>query len=406
MGRRHLRGYAELAAARPGLVELAAVIDLAEDRAQFLAGEAEELLGTRPRAFAALEAALAAVPELAAVDVVTSARSHHELAGAALDAGLHVLVEKPMAVTVRACRQMRAAADRSDRLLSVAENFRRDPIARLAQALLKAGAVGEPRTVLETHTGGGDELFLTPWRHLREEGGLLLDVGVHMADLLLHFLGPVREVFGLARLVETRRRRTAPRGGFYARFAAELPDSVAATAPDAWLATLEFESGVWGQWVQDMAAHGPRGGGTTVFGSEGRLDLPGVRSGTPLSVWRDSRGESLSNDALLEIVPDFALDDLTAQLFGGERMARYEAEFVAADRRLIALEIAELAVAIESDTAVEVGPDEGEAAAALVFGVLESSEVGRSLTLADVSSGVVSAYQDPIDRVLGLLDDR
>ena len=58
MGRRHLRGYAELAAARPGLVELAAVVDLAEDRAQFLAGEAEELLGTRPQVFAALEAAL------------------------------------------------------------------------------------------------------------------------------------------------------------------------------------------------------------------------------------------------------------------------------------------------------------------------------------------------------------
>ena len=191
--------------------------------------------------------------------------------------------------------------------------------------------------MLETHTGGGDELFLTPWRHLREEGGPLLDVAVHQADLLLYFLGPVREVFGLARLVETRRRRTAPGRGFYARFAAELPESVAATAPDAWLATLEFESGVWGQWVQDMAAHGPRGGGTSVFGSEGRLDLPGVRTGTPLSLWRDSSGEPLSADALLEIVPDFALDGLTAQLFGGGRLALYEADFTLADRRLIAL---------------------------------------------------------------------
>ena len=142
MGRRHLRGYAELAAARPGLVELSAVIDLDEDRAQFLAGEAEELLGTRPQAPATLEAALAAVPELAAVDIVTSARSHHEIAVEALDAGLHVLVEKPMAVTLRACRQMRVAAERNNRLLSVAENFRRDPIARLAQALLKAGGRG------------------------------------------------------------------------------------------------------------------------------------------------------------------------------------------------------------------------------------------------------------------------
>ena len=45
MGRRHLRGFAELARVRPGLIELAAVVDVDRDRADFVAGEVEELFG-------------------------------------------------------------------------------------------------------------------------------------------------------------------------------------------------------------------------------------------------------------------------------------------------------------------------------------------------------------------------
>ena len=110
MGRRHLRGFVELARVRPGLVELAAVVDVDRERAEFVAGEVEEFLGNRAAACTSIAEAKAQRPELVAADIVTTAGTHHVAAVEALDAGLHVLVEKPLAVTMRGCARIRAAA--------------------------------------------------------------------------------------------------------------------------------------------------------------------------------------------------------------------------------------------------------------------------------------------------------
>jgi len=72
------------------------------------------------------------------VDITTTPKHHHTIAIEALKHGWHVMVEKPMGLTVRACNLMRKAAEQSDRIFSVAENYRRDPINRLAKALLEA----------------------------------------------------------------------------------------------------------------------------------------------------------------------------------------------------------------------------------------------------------------------------
>ena len=95
----------------------------------------------RPEIFTDLEEMTRAVPDLNAVDVVTDPSVHHNVVCQALDLGLHVMVEKPMAITVKACRQMIEAAERNNRNLSVAENFRRDPSARLVRYLLETGAI-------------------------------------------------------------------------------------------------------------------------------------------------------------------------------------------------------------------------------------------------------------------------
>ncbi len=406
MGRRHLRGYAELATVRPGSIELAAVVDVDPERAAFLAGEAHELLGKLPVACTTLDQARRQAPELQAADVVTSGATHHTVAIEAFEAGLHVLLEKPMGVTLRACGLIHDAAARSGRVLSVAENFRRDPMARFARALLEAGVIGETRTVLHTRFGGGDRLFISPWRHLREHGGPVLDAGVHDADILTYLHGPVDEVFGHARLVAPRRavdKAQAGPGGFYERFRSDYPEVMEATAPDAMLAMLRFRSGMWGHWVQDHAAWGPGGPPPVVLGTDGRLDILGFRSGEPLNAWIGDSETPASGAELLQRVPDFALDDLTAALFGGARLACYDFDFPAADRKLIALELAELAAAAQGGPPVEVGAEQGEAAVALVLAAFESSEIGRPVALAELRDGSVGVYQDPIDRTLGLL---
>ena len=104
----------------------------------------------------------AALPGLRAVDVVVDPCFHEEVVCQALDLGLHVMVEKPMAITVKGCLAMMEAAERNGRLLSVAENFRRDPSARLVNHLLRQGRIGTPYMATFHHLSGGDRVFITP----------------------------------------------------------------------------------------------------------------------------------------------------------------------------------------------------------------------------------------------------
>ena len=111
MGTRHLYGLRELVQSPFSNVELCAVCDIRRENAELAALEAEKLMGVRPEIFTDLEEMARAVPDLTAVDVVTDPSVHHNVVCQALDLGLHVMVEKPMAITVKACRQMIEAAE-------------------------------------------------------------------------------------------------------------------------------------------------------------------------------------------------------------------------------------------------------------------------------------------------------
>jgi len=146
MGTRHMYGVKELAAlAGSGMRDvpafrLAALCDRNERNLGILADLAERELGERPRTFTSLDALLDGVPDLDAVDITTETRPHHTIACQALDARKHVLVEKPMALTVTACNRMMAAAERAGRVLAVAENYRRDPLMRLTRVRRISGS--------------------------------------------------------------------------------------------------------------------------------------------------------------------------------------------------------------------------------------------------------------------------
>src|SRR5437667_105625 len=94
------------------------------------------------------------------------------------------------------------AARRAGRVLSVAENFRRDPIHRLAKALLDDGAIGQPRLMIQHSIGGRDRISMTIWRHMKETASMPVDAGVHEADLIRVYIGDFRTVFGASRLHE------------------------------------------------------------------------------------------------------------------------------------------------------------------------------------------------------------
>jgi predicted dehydrogenase len=404
MGRRHLRGMARLYGSSRRNMELAAVCDLNQDNANFYADEAKELLGTRPRIFASVEQMVREVPDLRAADVTTDVASHHSVVQACLESGLHVQCEKPLAVTVRGCNAMIETARRTSRILSTAENFRRDPINRLARALLDDGAIGVPRLMIETTLGGRDNLFITPWRHMKHTGTVVVDEGVHHADILRYYMGEFRLVFGETRLHEQVRRNTGTGGpgGFYARWQASLPETIEPTGDDALYAYVTFQSGAVGQWINDHAGHGLRQQGRHVYGSTGSLECPGDRNGRPIRLHLDD-GSVVEDERILEHAPSYALEPLAAELFGGERVWTYSFEFNDTDSRILALEYYELGEAVLGRRQVEVSGEEGRADVALTYAPFEAGRLGRPVMLEEMVSGRASVYQREIDERLGLL---
>ncbi len=404
MGRRHLAGLAELARSDHNTLDLVAVCDLNQSNAADLADEAAGLLGRRPAVFTDAARMVEETEGLEAADCTTDTASHHRVAAALLDLGLHTLCEKPLALTVRGCRAVIAAAARSGKILSVAENYRRDPINRLVRALLDDGAIGDRQFVMETGVRGRDTLFITPWRHQKLTGALTLDAGVHSADILQYYFGDAAAAYGQTRLFEpTRvRRNTAGPGGFYEKWAANLPETVAATGEDALFGLITFANGTLGQWVDHYAGHGQPFNHRMLFGTRGSLAAPGDRNGRPIRLVLDD-GTDLADERILDHAPSYRLSPPAADLFGGDRPWTYAFDFAETDRKLIALEQHELAAAVRGGPPPEVDGATGLRAVALVYALFESQAAGRPVTIAEVEASDVDAYQREIDEHLGLL---
>jgi predicted dehydrogenase len=407
MGRRHLRGMARLSRSSFCNLELAAVCDLNQDNANFMADEAHEFFGERPKVYADIAQMVRENPDLQAADVTTDAGSHHIVATACLEAGLNILCEKPLAITMRGCNKVIEAAQQNNRVLSVAENFRRDPINRLVRALLDDGAIGTPRLMIETTVSGGSNVVITPWRHMKHTGSITLDEGVHHADILRYYLGEFRSVYGETRLHETVRHNTksAGPGGFYARWSGDWAETIEPTGEDALYAHVSFESGAIGQWINDHAGHGQRLSTRVVFGSKGRLDCPGDRNGRPLKISLDD-GTVIDDGRILEYAPSYKLSPLAADLFGGERVWTYSFEFNDTDSRILALEYYELGECIRTGAAPEMTGEEGRADVALTYAPFESGRLGRAVTLDELIAPTADAYQREVDEHLGLVPAR
>ncbi len=405
MGRRHLRGAATLQKSSFANMELVACCDLKREQAELYADEAKDLLGQRPKVYTDIAQMAREVPDLEAADVTVESGFHHSVAVACLEAGLHVMCEKPLAITVRACNLIIETARRRNRILSVAENFRRDPIRRLGRALIDDGAIGTPRLMTQTFFGGRDRISMTIWRHMKHTASMPVDAGVHEADLIRYYMGEFRSVFGQSRLHEKVRYRgtenTGGPGGFYGAYRAEMPESIEPTGDDALYAHIMFQSGAIGHWIDDHAAHGIRRDERLILGAKGTLELSGNRNGRPLKLHLD--GEVIDDGRILDHAPSYRLSPLAAELFGGERVWTYEGDFPSVDARVLALEYHELGECVRTGRPPEVTGEEGRNDVALTYAPFEAGRLGRPVTREEMLSGIADAYQREIDVRFGLL---
>lgn len=200
--------------------------------------------------------ALLARPDVDVVCICTPSGLHAEQAIAAARAGKHVLVEKPMALTLADADAMISASREAGVLLGVALQRRTDPVFKAVHASIVAGEMG--RLVLGSVTvpylRTQEYYDSAAWRGTwaLDGGGALMNQGIHLVDLLLWYLGDVTEV----------QARSAT-----LRHAIEVEDCLTAT--------LHFANGALGSIVATTAAAPGFPHRVEVYGDKGGVQLEG-----------------------------------------------------------------------------------------------------------------------------------
>lgn len=164
---------------------------------------------------------LIADKDLDIVDVCTPNRYHTPLTVAALEAGKHVICEKPLAPTPADIRQMIAARDKSKRLLMTAQHFRFEGASKALKAEIDGGALGDvyhARSWMLRRSGAPTSAGFVQKRH--SGGGPCIDIGVHILDLTLWMMGSPRPVTVTG--VTQDRLRKLP--GAFSNWGGPIPD--------------------------------------------------------------------------------------------------------------------------------------------------------------------------------------
>jgi UDP-N-acetyl-2-amino-2-deoxyglucuronate dehydrogenase len=180
---------------------------------------------------------LLADPTLDAVTICTPSGLHAELGMQALRAGKHVIVEKPMDVSLEACDALMAAQRETGKILAVVSQHRFDLASQSVRQALDSGLLGNlllvdariPWYRTQDYYDSGD------WRGTwaMDGGGCLMNQGVHTVDLMRWLAGPVASIYAQA--------RTAAHTGI--------------AVEDAITATLTFADGAIGTLMASTAAY-------------------------------------------------------------------------------------------------------------------------------------------------------
>ncbi|MFH8489256.1 Gfo/Idh/MocA family protein [Streptomyces longisporoflavus] len=193
--------------------------------------------------------ALVARDDIDLIDICTPGDSHAEIAIAALDAGKHVLCEKPLANTVEEAEAMVEAAERArarGQVAMVGFNYRRVPALALARQMVADGRLGTLRHVRLSYLQDWlvDPAFPLTWRLRKDRAGsgALGDLGAHIVDLAQYLVG--EPVAGVSALTETFVRERPLLDGASSGLTAEGGTATGqVTVDDAAVFTGRFPSG-------------------------------------------------------------------------------------------------------------------------------------------------------------------
>ncbi len=288
------------------------------------------------RAFPTYEALLAD-PQIEAVVLPTPHFLHHPQTLAALRAGKHVFVEKPIASTIAEAEEMLRISEETGRVLAVGHQGRHTGGIRRVKAMIAAGELGEIATVVIVQ-GFPHALFRTgdDWRTgaTAVPGGQLDELGVHYFDVLQFLFGPARRVTGFVH---------APEPG---------------APPASATAALEFDRGINASYTTYSTSVGRSR--MCIFGSRGALELN--RMGQDACTWQP-------------------ISDMDKARLGGNPPEPIQFEGPYLVTTALTAELEDFAGSIRGGRKPQVGAEESLSTLRICRAVMEASATGRTIRL-------------------------
>lgn len=306
-------------------VEIVAVCDLVEERVNEMAQQ------YGAKAYTSYEEMLE-VEKIDAVSVCLPNYLHAPVSIAALDAGCHVLCEKPMATSREEADAMIQAAKSSGKKLMVAHNQRFVPSHQKARALIESGEIGKIYSFRTAFGHGGPEGWSADgkdsWFFKKDEAfiGAMGDLGVHKADLLRYLLG--EEFVEVAGFIETSAKENT-----------DVDDNA--------VCILKSESGIIGTLAASWAYTAREDNSTIIYGEHAILRL------------EDDPDYSLVVQYKNGEVVKYALGAIQSNEAGGQTSSHTIDHFVAS---------------ILQDTEPLINGDEGKKSLEVILAALESME--------------------------------
>lgn len=363
----HVEGYRDLYARGLRIFDLKAVCDISVDNAESKAKIIEGFQGYKPTVYSSLDEMLSN-ESIDAVDLCLPHNIHHTVACECLDRGLHVIIEKPLGITMRAARSIIQKADKTGKVLAVAENYRREPKERAKHWAIKRGLIGEPRMIIWMAAVWGPK----PWGWREDKfmagGSWVFDGGVHWADLDRYQLGrEAVEVFAMTHTFD------------------KVKEGVRVTVDDMTMAIVRYEGDVYSQWLWTRAAPAKHTWTHIIYGSKGALSDEGLHiqkedgavESKPMSILLNEIRNALDKNELKRLFPKGSTNTFAIELY-------------------------DFYLSIVEKQKPEVDAIEGYKDMAIPLGFYESAALNRPVSIKDVEELRVEEYQKEINEKLGI----
>jgi predicted dehydrogenase len=362
----HVNGLSQLYSRGLRIFEVKAVCDVKEPLAKEKAKLVAQFQDSEPRVYTDFEEMLKN-ESLDAVDIALPHNLHHTVAAVCLEEGLDVIIEKPLGITMRAAKIILEKARKNNRILAVAENYRRSPENRAIRWAVEQGFIGEPRMIVWSSAGWSPGAW--GWREDKYSAGgsWVFDGGVHLADLDRYQLRrEAVEVYAVQKTFDPFR------GG------------VKVTVDDMTMAIIVYEGEVYAQWLWTRSAPGEATNLRVIYGSKGSVGNNG------LFIQKERLLETRNINTLVTIM----LESLAPE----EKRKWFPMDIT----DTVATELYDFYDSVANRRAPEVDGFEAYRDMAIPLGFYESALLKKPVSVRNVEELRVEEYQKEINEKLGI----